>query len=34
MSENRPTRRDLVEPVQLLALVLAAAVIGGGIALV
>ena len=34
MSENRPTRRDLMKPVQLLGFAFAAAVFGGVIALV
>lgn len=34
MSENRPTRRDLLKPVQLLGFAFAAAVFGGVIALV
>lgn len=34
MSDHRPTRRDLMKPVQLLGFAFAAAVFGGGIALV
>lgn len=34
MSDQRPTRRDLMKPVQLLGFAFAAAVFGGGIALV